>query len=184
MKVPPFNVFGFTILSSQSRLRIFQQSTSLLENAVSWLKYAAFGSPLLPCLPQQDPALCCAYGTVMRRSECKRRSGKHLPSLMTAEQDWEIRLTNTLGPSYISNSQLDWTTCSTALVSMKQHFMVLISSLFFSYSVRITEKILHAKFSSASLTLVFFNFCQNYSLVKGKPSSFVHCRCNLAKLHS
>lgn len=100
------------------------------------------------------------------------------------EQGQVIRLTNILGSSNISNSQLDWTTCSTSLVPTKQHFTVFISSFFFPYFVRITQNILHTKFSSASSTLVFFSFYWNCSLTKGKPSAFVHCRSNLAKLHS
>lgn len=100
------------------------------------------------------------------------------------EQGQVIRLTNVLGSGDISNSQLDWTTCHTSLVSMKQHFMVFISSFTFPYFVRITQNIPHTKFSSASLTLVFFSFCWNCSLTQEKPSAFVHCRSNLAKLHS
>lgn len=79
-------VFGLTFLSSRFGLRIFQQSTPLLENPVPWWKYAAFGS-LLPWLPQQDPDLFCAYGTMM--SEWKR-SEKCLPSLvMVSRARWQ-----------------------------------------------------------------------------------------------
>lgn len=54
-------------------------------------------------------------------------------------QGGEIKLANIFGTSYVSGSQLDCSACSTALVSVKQNLIVLISSFFFPRFVKISE---------------------------------------------
>lgn len=177
--MPLFNVFGFTIESENAKNF---QSVLLCRKTLfhGWnilLLEALFSS----ACPRGTQPFAVPMGDHGGKEQVQEKAWKVPANPGDGKQDWELKL-NILGTSYISNSQLDRTACNIALVSVKQHFMVSVSS--FVFFVRITEKVLQTEVSSASMTLVFFSFCRNYALVKGKPSAFVHCRSNLAKLHS